>query len=62
MRAPRPMGPAPKTTARSPETGFARFTAWRATAMGSLSAATSQGMCAGTMATLRPSSALSIST
>lgn len=41
--APRPIGPAPKTTTLAPGFGFVRFTACLATAIGSLSAATRLG-------------------
>jgi hypothetical protein len=42
--APSPIGPAPNTTTLSVGLGRQRLAPWRATAIGSLSAATSQGM------------------
>jgi hypothetical protein len=52
MVAPRPIGPAPNTTTESPGFAPVRLTAWRATAIGSLSAATSSGTSSGMTARL----------
>jgi hypothetical protein len=54
-------GPAPKTTTLSVGLAWERLTQWRATAMGSLRAATSKGTVSGKTATLLPTTASSIS-
>lgn len=61
ITAPSPIGPAPKTTTRS--VGFAsdRLTQCRDTAIGSFSAATSNGTESGSTATLLPTTASSMS-
>src|SRR3954447_15163435 len=60
MVAPSPIGPAPKTSTLSDGLGWQRLTPWRATAIGSLRAATSNGMWSGTTWRLVPRTAFSI--
>ena len=57
ITAPSPMGPPPKTTTLSAGRACERFTQCRATAIGSLSAATSKGRSSGKTATLVPATA-----
>ena len=57
IAAPSPMGPPPKTTTLSAGRACERFTQCRATAIGSLSAATSKGRSSGKTATLVPATA-----
>ena len=59
--APNPIGPAPKITTLSDGFGWQRLTPWRATAIGSLRAATSNGMWSGTTSRLVPRTASSMS-
>ncbi|WP_232789648.1 hypothetical protein [Streptomyces jeddahensis] len=59
--APSPMGPAPNTTTLSVVRASERLTQCRATAMGSLSAATSKVTESGITATLFPTTASSMS-
>ncbi len=54
IAAPRPIGPAPKMTTLSPGFASDRLTACRATAIGSLRAATSNGTVSGKTVTLVP--------
>ena len=61
MVAPSPIGPAPKMTTLSDGVGRVWLTPWRATAIGSLSAATRNGMSAGITSRLVPRSAFSMS-
>src|SRR6266568_308798 len=61
ITAPSPMGPAPNTTSLSAGRARERFTQRRATAIGSLSAATSKGRVSGKTATLLPATAFSMS-